>query len=282
MEHLYVYNNRWCLTSSYLTDLFNDKKLLHEERKSKIYSAYDIKLKKLVILKEVDNSQEIYIKNELDTYTKISNHPNICEWYGAYRDTHHTYIVLEYIRGYDLIDERFHNNSDLDKIMNMFKCMISAIKHLHEKGIVHMDLKPENIMYDEENMIYKLIDFGLSFFEGSLLNGNGGTFTYLPPEIWDPFMNKLTSTLDLETNKKRDVWSLGIILYSCCNRESPYLDEMVMRYMKFARLHPTVRPRVNIKCKLQSTRNTTQEIAIDFMKKCLVDDYTQRASITEF
>ena len=129
--------------------------------------------------------------------------------------------MLEYIEGTNL----FHwikqaKATEEKKTMRLFREICKIVSYLHSKGIVHRDIKLENIMIStndpESDMRPKLIDFGLSKV---LMPGEGstdpyGTLAYCSPEI----IARKAHTA------KTDVWSLGIVLYTMLTRRMPFIS----------------------------------------------------------
>jgi len=123
------------------------------------------------------------------------------------------YIVTDFIQGKTLAqklleDDVPFNEAEAAYILNQ---LASAINHCHSKNIIHCDIKPENIMIDENNNV-TLIDFGLSkIYSKKLLEFSCGTPAYMAPEC---LMKKYTD--------KCDVWSFGIILYILMTGRLPF------------------------------------------------------------
>ena len=103
------------------------------------------------------------IKEEVSILTKL-DHPNIVKYYETYGDVKYMYLVMEYCSGGELFDkitaqkEKSFQEGEVANIMNK---LLRAISHCHASGVVHRDIKPQNIMYGRDGEI-KLIDFGLS------------------------------------------------------------------------------------------------------------------------
>lgn len=139
-----------------------------------------------------------------------------------HRDT--VYLVTEYLENYqelfNLISEDTpQNNRWLTKVTqsieiqtNMFKQMIMGVHLLHERGIAHSDIKPENMMIHMGTYNVKLIDFGLSCMEDTC-GENAGSATYLAPEAIGFIRNKVRRTL--RQSMKLDIWALGLVIYMC-------------------------------------------------------------------
>jgi serine/threonine protein kinase len=113
---------------------------------------------------------------------------------------------MEYAKGGELT-QYINKTKEIpeNKIKSIFKQIYDAVKYIHNKNIIHRDLKTNNIVFlDEEKTKVAIIDFGISstFSGGDVLNA--GTLRYLPPEAFE------------ENNRNSigfDMWALGIILY---------------------------------------------------------------------
>lgn len=162
------------------------------------------------------------IRNEIDLLMHFQ-HPNIVRLYETFETADDICLVMEYLAGGDLLDfMQNHMDGDLPEktVANIIYSIASVIKYLNSYGVIHRDLKPENIMLLEksENPKIKLIDFGLTrvVCEGEKLCDGFGTISYVAPEVLSrkPY------------NKKIDVWSLGVILYSLLSKgRLPFEDE---------------------------------------------------------
>lgn len=147
------------------------------------------------------------------------NHPNIIKYLDSYHKNRAFYIVMEYASHGTLqqfIAKRRETKDYLlpQHVMDFFCQILLGLHHIHGRGIVHRDLKCENIFITGlKQEVLKIGDFGLSklLANNCLANTVIGTCNYVAPEICEgkPY------------NKKSDIWALGCILYELCE-----LDKM--------------------------------------------------------
>ena len=181
-------------------------------------------------LKQLRN--EIYIMCQLD-------HPNIVRIEEVYESNHYIYIVQELCLGGDLFDRldeqpEFHYTEH--ECAKLVKQMLSAVRYLHSKGIIHRDLKLENFLFSTPDPASELrmIDFGLSkhFCLGQLHHEKVGTPYTVAPEV-----------IRGQYDEKGDIWALGVITYLLLSGETPFggLDGehplLVKRNIERAQLH---------------------------------------------
>lgn len=103
--------------------------------------------------------------------------------------------------------------------------MLSAIEHMHSCGIVHRDVKPDNILIDEEANL-KIIDFGLGnlYSKASRLKTPCGSPCYAPPEV--TAVEQMVSGLEYDP-EKTDLWSAGVTLFNMLAGRLPFLDRNI-------------------------------------------------------
>lgn len=131
------------------------------------------------------------------------------------KDKKRIYFVLEYVRGMDLFDViRKMQLVSEDDTRFYSSCLIVILQHLHDRDIIYRDLKPENVVVDEEGYL-KLIDFGTA----KIVNGRTytivGTPHYMAPEV----------ILRKGYTVAVDYWSLGVLLYELLFERVPFADE---------------------------------------------------------
>lgn len=160
----------------------------------------------------------------------LLNHPKIIKLKEFYETRDKLYLVQEYCAGGNLSDmirrERKEGGLSESRIKNIFIQLLQAVSYLHALGVVHRDIKTENILLKERYTDdVRLLDFGLSRLmpRTELLMTSVGTLDYKAPEICSrrPYGTAC------------DLWSLGVVLYEMLSGELPCLfesDESVVDY----------------------------------------------------
>jgi serine/threonine protein kinase len=163
----------------------------------------------------------LLINNEIKALKLCAKHPYICNLYYSFTHEQISYLVLDLFVGGDL---RYHLKKGVifsEQIAAfLITCVASALEFLHCKGILHRDIKPDNILMDE-NGFPSLTDFGICHLSKDVLKENhvcdlsSGTRQYVAPEV-------LTST-HLH-GCSADYWGLGVLAYELIYGERPFED----------------------------------------------------------
>lgn len=151
--------------------------------------------------------------NEIDIMRAV-NHENILRLHEVFETEKSIYLVMELIQGRSLQDMLkkgvFKEPQFQTKIPNIIRSIMSGLSYLATKGIMHRDLKPDNILFDKEEKI-KIVDFGLATFIDvpEYIFKKCGTPGYIAPEVfkYDP---KISAT---DYDGHCDVFSIGGILF---------------------------------------------------------------------
>lgn len=189
-----------------------------------VYKAYDNiddRIVSVKILKEEFLANEEFrrrFKNESKAIAVLS-HPNIVNVYDVNFGEKLQYIVMEYVEGITLKEyiEQQHVIQWRDAV-NFTTQILRALQHAHDKGIVHRDIKPQNIMVLKNGTI-KVTDFGIARFSRgdtrTMTESAIGSVHYISPEQARGEM----------TDDKADIYSTGIVLYEMITGELPFDGE---------------------------------------------------------
>ncbi|KIK57429.1 hypothetical protein GYMLUDRAFT_75618 [Collybiopsis luxurians FD-317 M1] len=176
-----------------------------------------------VAIKQIPKSMSASLTREIHHHRQL-HHPHVTQMYEVIATESSIWIVTELCSGGELFDyltEKGRLSEDETKFLFGQLCL--AVAYLHDKGIVHRDLKLENVLLDERCRV-KLGDFGFTreFDRGVLMETYCGTTGYAAPE-----MLQGKKYLGAEV----DVWSLGVILYCLLTGTLPFDDddEVIMR-----------------------------------------------------
>ena len=189
-----------------------------------IGSQEKVALKKIAKKYTDDNS----FQRETEALLRIheeGGHPNVCGLRDMYEDDRFFYLIIDLISGGEMFEHLIEQGAYSEQTSAyLIRDVASALSFLHGVGIVHADLKPENLMlsnWDDENAVIKLVDFGCACLDTlNLANEKGGadagTTAYLPPECVGKGAKKK------HNDPAIDMWSLGVILYIMLTGMHPF------------------------------------------------------------
>jgi ABC-type oligopeptide transport system substrate-binding subunit/type II secretory pathway predicted ATPase ExeA len=211
-----------------------------------VFRAYDTILQRDVAVKLVNNvglgtEGRARLLREARAAARL-NHPNIIAIYDAGETDDQPFIVMELLTGQTLRQYQTHS---LTETIDLAKQICAALEHAHASGIIHRDLKLENVMIaaesepnspDSRSPRVKLMDFGLAFANNaSRLTQEGalvGTISYLAPETIEGQPASAAS----------DLYALGVMLYELTAQRAPFEGETLMAILSQHLYAPIVPP----------------------------------------
>jgi serine/threonine-protein kinase len=191
-----------------------------------VYRARDRRLKRVVAIKvlppELAFRGEIKTRflREAETAAQL-NHPNIVDIYSVDESQGLVYFVMAYIPG-DNLAKRLHDHGamGIEDTRRILRDVADALAYAHERGVVHRDIKPDNILIDEGSGRPMVTDFGIAraVSDGdNRLTATGiaiGTPTYMSPE---------QAAGDREIDGRSDLYALGVVAYQMLTGQPPFV-----------------------------------------------------------
>ena len=189
-----------------------------------VYRAFDAEALRTVAVKMLRDeyaADEEYLRrfrNESRAINALS-HPNIVKIYDVVLDVPNPYLVMEYVSGITLKEYIEQKKPIPGKTAaNIAWLVLTALQSAHENGIVHLDVKPQNIMVTEKGEV-KVMDFGIARFamsQSRTIDGNAiGSVHYISPE----------QALGGAVDQRTDIYSVGVILFEMLSGKLPFDGE---------------------------------------------------------
>ena len=249
---------------------------------STVYRASSNEAQQTVAVKVIrspasDPKDREFVRTEI-AIAKLVSHVNIVKTIDVFETSAHIYVVMEWIRGGDLLSRLLRSNGhrlNMCETKIVVRGILDGLAYLHRHGITHRDIKGENILVEEgsksvENqpplLSVKLTDFGLSAIaaHGNSMEAQLGTIEYAAPEI----------ILKHAYDKSVDLWSLGVVTFVTLTGKLPFAGQTDRETA------------LNIvKCRFSFSGNVWEdkegENAKDFVKKLLVRSPANRMKIED-
>lgn len=217
-----------------------------------------------VILPQYANAHQFVRRFEAEAqFIARLEHPHIVPLFDYWRDPEGAYLVMRYISGGNLTVQLQKRTFTLDDIARFLDQITAALSVAHRSGVVHLDLKPDNILFDDDDNAY-LTDFGIARSTATPHNSPDtpppfdGTAAYASPE----------QIQGIPPTPQVDIYSLGIILYELLTGLHPYGDlsssQLIMKQL--------TEPLPNV----QAVRPDLPLAFNDIIQRCTAKDPTQR------
>jgi predicted ATPase len=223
-------------------------KRLGEGGKGVVYKARDTVLNRVVAVKMLkttvagEDAHSRFMR-EAQAVGKL-NHPNVVSIHDIGKEGERQFFVLEFVDGMslrELMGTYPEGRCDIQTVLRIGIDVCGALHYAHSQGVLHRDVKPENVMLTRED-VAKLMDFGLAKMLGQpSLTQEGiivGTVAYVAPEI----------ALGRGADARSDLYSFGAVLYEAVTGKPPFVGEDVVKVI-FSHIHdvPVSPGRVNVK-----------------------------------
>jgi serine/threonine-protein kinase len=237
-----------------------------------VYSARDVKLKRRVAIKllppELAFRQEIRTRftREAQTAARLS-HPHIVPIHSVGEDAGLVYFVMGYVDGESLAARlRRRERLPADEARRIMKETADALGLAHAMGVVHRDIKPDNILLEGTRRRVMVTDFGIA---KALSDASGGTLTGTGVAIGTPaYMSPEQAAGEREIDARSDLYSLGVVAYEMLTGEVPFKAPTVAGIL----LKQVTQPVPNI---LQSRPDCPEDLATTVLR-CLDKEADRR------
>jgi len=185
-----------------------------------VYRAYDPLFKREVALKILKQEllNDLQVRERFESETKIVaklEHAAIVPVYDVGRDNNQLFFVMRYMAGGSLSERIQKGSLSLSDVAGIIQRLAAALDYAHYKDVIHRDLKPGNILFDEYNNAY-ISDFGIAkLAQASTRLANSGiigTPTHMSPE----------QARGEEVDGRSDIYSLGVILFEMLSGQTPF------------------------------------------------------------
>ncbi|HSK02053.1 MAG TPA: serine/threonine-protein kinase, partial [Kofleriaceae bacterium] len=199
---------------------FRIRGLLGEGAMGEVYLAQDLTLGRRVALKLFKRSvvQDDVAERFLEEAraTASFNHPHIVTLHAVGEHLGRPYLALEYIDGESLRARLAAGPLPVREALRHGRAVADAIAEAHRRGLVHADLKPENVVISRDGRV-RVVDFGLARLAGGAATSGSGTPAYMAPERWR----------NAAPTGAIDVWALGMMLHELVTCRRPFSDEVL-------------------------------------------------------
>jgi serine/threonine protein kinase len=186
-----------------------------------VYVAQDLRLEREVAVKLLNRdlmghaTARIRMEREAKALARL-NHPNVVDIYDVFEHEGTLALVIEYVKGGALTDRLSQGAMPWSEAVRFIDGILSGLEGLHEAGLVHRDLKPDNVLIDPRGDTPKITDLGVAhdaIGRGMTKQGTRlGTPEYMSPE----------QVRGQEIDKRSDIYGAGIVLYEMLTGEVPF------------------------------------------------------------
>lgn len=185
-----------------------------------VWLCHDTLLGRIVAVKRVRNAssdrESQHLREEARAAAAL-NHPSIAAVYDVVEGTTGQYMVMEFVRGWELGTVTEEAQPTVQESLAMVLDVLDGLEHSHTAGIIHCDIKPSNLILTPQGRV-KILDFGISSVNEAIHQNDGtivGTLLYMPPESLSGAAPHVT----------RDIFSTGAVLYELITGHRVYQSD---------------------------------------------------------
>ncbi|MBX7169595.1 MAG: protein kinase [Pyrinomonadaceae bacterium] len=231
-----------------------------------VYHAVHEKLNRQVAVKVLgnniglDSSYKVRFLNEARVQASLQ-HPNIATLYDFQEVGNELLIFMELVDGESLDNLIGRNYFSVEESLKVFESIVEAIRYVHSNGIIHRDIKTDNVKINSKG-VPKLLDFGIAKDPKSQtltqVGGVIGTPNYLAPEQLE----------GRQATQQTDIWSLGVLLYKMLTNRVPFESDLIERLVYQILQGKYVAPEL--------LNRAVPPAVSEIIHKCLAKDILQR------
>jgi len=177
-----------------------------------------------VAIKIIDRNQQNERRDTIRLEREISilknlDHPHLIKLFDVFESDEKIFLVMEYVPGGELYDHIVQKKFSEEEALKIFAQLMKGVNYLHQRNVVHRDLKLENILLDSRANV-KVGDFGFATVtkQGEFMSTSCGSPYYVAPEVIRE---------ERKYTEKVDIWSCGVILYALVTGVLPFSDRHI-------------------------------------------------------
>ena len=258
-----------------------------------IYAMKKVDMKKILEEMGVDRK---YFENEIHFLQKLRSN-FVCKCYTIFQEDNFLFFIMEFMNNGDLntfykANKALQKQIPEDKMWDIFFKSISGLKYIHEKGLIHRDIKLENLFLDD-NFNIKIGDFNVSATidanaaqnfatdqgdQGEVANMISsqtvvGTAGYMAPEV------KRNERVEYMYGPKADVFSMGVSFFELCYGDKPYQRVNKEVYYKKNLYSQELNRIIDQMIEKDDKKRLTSEDSFYFIKKSFINKYVKNSSV---
>lgn len=209
-----------------------------------VYRAKQIATGRLVAIKTLRSQNPLDIArfgNEIKTHSQL-DHKNVVDYIDSFNARGQLFLVMERVRGISLeeIIRTFGKLDDPGNIVDILSQILDALEYAHSGGLIHRDLKTANVILikeEEEDMVVKILDFGIAKIQGDLQR-----LTHVGQALGSPIYMSPEQCTGKALTTKSDLYSLGVVAYETVTGTPPYSKGTLINVMA-AHCNENIKPK---------------------------------------